>query len=99
MAPYELRGKRVSCRKMAAAEGRKERAAGNPVSDVYNRRCSAIRTEKNRGTITPEFAAAASKLAKEYKYRALQDEGYAQGQYIQDMTREHLYKAAEKLIV
>lgn len=99
MAPYELRGKRVSCRKMAAAEGRKERAAGNPVIDVYNRRCSAIRTEKNRGTITPEFAAAASKLAKEYKYRALQDEGYAQGQYIQDMTREHLYKAAEKLIV
>ena len=99
MAPYELRGKQVSCRKMAAAEGRKERAAGNPVIDVYNRRCSAIRTEKNRGTITPEFAAAASKLAKDHKYRALQDETYAKDQYIQDMTREQLYKAAEKLIV
>ena len=99
MAPYELRGKRVSCRKMAAAEGRKERAEGNPVIDVYNRRCSAIRTEKNRGTITPEFAAAARKLAKEYKYRALQDESYAQGRYIQDMTREQLYEAAKKLIV
>lgn len=99
MAPYELRGKQVSCRKMAAAEGRKERAAGNPVIDVYNRRCSAIRTEKNRGTITPEFAAAASKMAKDHKYRALQDETYAKDQYVQDMTREQLYKAAEKLIV
>ena len=99
MAPYELRGKRVSCRKMAAAEGRKERAEGNPVIDVYNRRCSVIRTEKSRGTITPEFAAVASKLAKEYKYRAIQDENYAQGQYIQDMTKEQLYKTAKKLIV
>lgn len=96
MAPYELRGRQVSCRKMAAAEGRKERAEGNPVIDVYNRRCSVIRTEKNRGTITPEFAAAASKLAKEYKYRALQDEHYAQGQYIEDMTKDNLYDAVKR---
>lgn len=94
MAPYELRGKRTTCRKYAAAMGRKELAENAPIKDLYNRRRSAIRTEKNRGTITPEFAATAYNLAEDHKYRALQDETYAQDQY-----REQLYKATEKLIV
>lgn len=98
MAPYELRGKRTTCRKYAAAMGRRELAENDPIKDLYNRRRSVIRTEKNRGTITPEFAAVAYKLAKEHKFRALQDEVYAATQYSPDMEREQLYRDAEKLI-
>lgn len=96
MSPYEIRGKRLSCRKYAAAIGRKERAENDPVTDIYNRRCSAIRVEKGRKTITPEFAEAVIKLANEHKLKALQDESYAQQQYGQDMTREKLYADAEE---
>lgn len=91
LSPHTLRGKRLSCRKYAAAIGRKERAESNPVADTYNRRCAAIRTEKSRKKITPEFAEAATKLAKEHKLKALQDESYAHEQYGQDMTHEKLY--------
>ena len=98
MAPYELRGKRTTCRKYAAAMGRRELAENDPIKDLYNRRRSVIRTEKNRGTITPEFAAAAYKLAKEHKFRALQDQVYAASQYSLDMEREQLYRDAEKLV-
>ena len=98
MAPYELRGKRTTCRKHEAAMGRKELAENDPIKDLYNRRRSAIRTEKNRGTITPEFSAAVYKLAEDHKYGALQDEVYAATQYRLDIEREQLYKDTEKLI-
>ena len=98
MAPYELRGKRITCRKYAAAMGRRELAENDPIKDLYNRRRSVIRTEKNRGTITPEFAAVAYKLAKEHKFRALQDEVYASTQYSLDMERKQLYRDTEELI-
>ena len=91
LSPHSLRGKRLSCRKYAAAIGRKERAESDPVADTYNRRCAAIRTEKSRKTIKPEFAEAAIKLAKEHKLKALQDESYAHKQYELDMTRDKLY--------
>lgn len=91
LSPHMLRGKQLSCRKYAAAIGRKELAESDPVTDRYNRRCAAIRTEKGRGTITPEFAEAAIKLAKEHKLKALQDESYAHKQYELDMTRDKLY--------
>ena len=70
IAPYEVRGRKVTCRKYAASINRKELAAADPVIDIYNRRCSAIRTEKGRGTITEAFAKAATDLAKEYKMKA-----------------------------
>lgn len=98
MAPYELRGKRTTCRKYAAAMGRKELAENDPITDLYNRRCSVIRTEKSRGTLTEEFARAAKKLAKEHKLRAIQDDAYAATRYSLDMEREQLYRDAEKLI-
>ena len=98
MAPQELRGRRVTCRKYAAAMGRKERAENDPITDLYNRRCSVIRTEKSRGTLTEEFAQAAKRLAKEHKQWAFQDDAYAATQYSLDMDREQLYKDAEKLI-
>ena len=96
IAPYEVRGKKVTCRKYAASINRKELAAADPVVDIYNRRCSAIRTEKGRGTITETFAAMATELAKEYKFRALQNSDYANKQYALDMSRERLYAETDK---
>lgn len=96
MSPYERKGKQLTCRKYAASINRKELAAADPVVDLYNRRCAAIRTEKGRGTITEEFAEAAKELAKEYKFRAQQDTVYANKQYKADMQRERLYSETDK---
>lgn len=96
IAPEKYRGRQISCRKFAAAIGRKELAENDPVVDLYRRRCSAIRTEKSRKTISEEFAAMALKLAKDHKYRAQQDGSYAQGQYIEDMTKDNLYDEVRK---
>ncbi len=96
IAPELYRGKNITCRKYAAVLNRKEKAANDPITAVYNRRCAAIRTECGRGTITKEFAEAAKRLAKEHKQKALQDEAYAKNTYIADMSREVLYAAAEK---
>lgn len=98
IAPYAVRGKKVTCRKYAASINRKELAAADPVVDIYNRRCSAIRTEKGRGTITETFAATATELAKEYKFKALQNTDYANGQYALDMSREQLYAETDRRI-
>ena len=96
IAPYEVRGRKTTCRKYAASINRKELAAADPVVDIYNRRCSAIRTEKGRGTITETFATMATELAKEYKFKALQNADYANGQYTLDMSREKLYAETDK---
>ena len=96
ISPYEARGKKVTCRKYAASINRKELAAADPVVDIYNRRCSAIRTEKGRGTITEAFAKAATDLAKEYKLKAQLYSDYANKQYALDMSRERLYAETDK---
>ena len=96
IAPCEVRGRKTTCRKYAASINRKELAAADPVVDIYNRRCSAIRTEKGRGTITETFAAMATELAKEYKFKALQNSEYANKQYSLDMSREKLYAETDK---
>lgn len=96
LSPYEARGKKTTCRKYAASINRKELAAADPVVDIYNRRCAAIRTEKGRKTITEEFAKAAQALAKEYKLKAQQDAEYASRQYAIDMSRERLYAGTDK---
>ena len=70
-APYMLRGKRTTCRKYAASIKRKEREQDNPVVAIYEKRASAIRTEKSRGTITAEFAKMATFIAKNNMLRAL----------------------------
>lgn len=90
-APEEVRGKRLHCRKYAAAIGRKELAEADPITDLYNRRCAAIRAEQSRGVITPEFAEKAKKLAKDRKFRAIQDENYANASYEMDLSKEKLY--------
>ncbi len=95
MSPYEVRGKRLTCRAYAAYVHRKELAKGDPVTDIYNRRCSVIRAELSRDTISPELAKAVKALALEHKQRAQFDHEYAVTQYEKDMEREKLYHDAE----
>ena len=96
LSPYEGRKGRLTCRAYAASVHRKELAEGDPVTDVYNRRCAAIRSEASRGTITKDFAAQVQALAKEHRQRAQSDHEYAVTQYEQDMERVKLYHDAER---
>ena len=91
MSPYTFRGKQISCKQYAASINRKELAATDPVVDIYNRRCGAIRSEKSRHSITEDFAAKAKELALEHKLHALEDPMYAATQYPKDMTQQSLY--------
>ena len=75
---------------------RKELAENDPITDVYKRRCAAIRSEASRGTITKEFASNAQKLAKEHKQRAQSDHDYAVSQYEKDLERVKLYHDTEQ---
>lgn len=95
-APYEIRGKKLSCRTYAASINRKELAAADPIVDIYTRRCNAIRSEKSRGMITEEFAAKALEIAKEYKLIAQDDDEYAKKQYSRNMKRDNLYTETDK---
>ena len=98
IAPEEYRGKKITCRKYAAVIHRKERADGDPVTVLYDKRCAAIRSEKSRGTITEEFAKAAKALALEHKQRAHNDDRYAKKQYKADMERKKLYADADRFM-
>ena len=95
-ATYTFRGKQISCKQYAASINRKELAEDDPVVDIYNRRCGAIRSEKSRGTITAELAAKAKELALEHKLHAQEDPQYANTQYPLDMQRNALYAEAAK---
>lgn len=97
-APYMLRGKRTTCRKYTASVKRKEREHDNPIAVVYEKRASAIRTEKSRGTITAEFAKTATFIAKNNMLRAQENYKYLTTQYAKDMTRKKLYSDAERML-
>lgn len=97
-APYTLKGKPITCRKYAARMKEKERSEGNPINPIYKSRCSAIRVEQKRSTITAEFAAMALKVAKEYWQKAKFDDNYANGQYKADMKRENLYRETDRRV-
>lgn len=97
-APYMLRGKRTTCRKYAASIKRKEREHDNPIAVVYEKRASAIRTEKSRGTITAEFAKMATFIAKNNMLRAQESYEYLTAQYAKDMTRKKLYSDTERML-
>lgn len=94
IAPEQIRGQNVTCRRYAASMKRKEKAENDPISAIYTNRCSAIRTEVKRGTIPAEIGEAAKVLALEHKKTALIDDDYAKRQYKKDMSREKLYRDA-----
>lgn len=94
IAPKQIRGQNVTCRRYAAFVRRKEKAENDPISAIYTNRCSAIRTEVKRRTIPSEIGEAAKALALEHKQLALMDDDYARKQYKKDMSREKLYRDA-----
>lgn len=96
MSPYTFRGKQISCKQYAASINRKELATADPIVDIYNRRCGAIRSEKSRGSITEEIAAKAKELALEHKLHAQEDPQYANTQYSLDMAQKALYEEARR---
>lgn len=95
-APFKVKGKSITCRKYAARIKAKEYADGDPITYIYKNRCSAIRTEKSRGTITEDFAQAALKLAKELMQRARFDDEYARTLYKKEMTKTALYQETDR---
>lgn len=84
--------------KICGEDEGKELSEGNPINPIYKSRCSAIRVEQKRSTITAEFAAMALKVAKEYWQKAKYDDNYANGQFKMDMKRENLYKETDRRI-
>ena len=90
-APVQLKGKPITCRKLAARQKRKETAEANPIIRIYKNRCSVIRVEKMRGTITAPLADAAFALAFEHMKMANSDDHYAAAQYEADMSHDKLY--------
>ena len=70
----------------------------NPIVAVYEKRASAIRTEKSRGTITAEFAKMATFIAKNNMLRAQENHEYFTTQYTKDMTRKKLYYDTKNML-
>lgn len=95
-APELYHGEKISCRRYAIIQGKAERAKDNPLKAAYNRRCSAIRSEKSRGTISAEFAQAAHEMAKCRLEQAEEDDAYAKSNYYADLERAKLYADTDK---
>lgn len=95
-APELYHGEKISCRRYAIIRGKAERAKDNPLKAAYEKRCAAIRSEKSRGTISAEFAAAAQAMAKRRLERAEEDDVYAAKDFHKDLERAKLYADAEK---
>lgn len=92
-------GRRLSCRQYAVRISKKELADADPRKVLYNRRCSCIRSEQSRGTITAEFAATAKALAKRCLNKAIMDPNYAASQFEKDLQRDKLYADAKAGVV
>lgn len=95
-APELYHGEKISCRRYAIIQGKAERAKDNPLKAAYDRRCSGIRSEKSRGTISAEFARAAQELAKRRLEQAEEDDAYAKTSYYADLQRAKLYADTDK---
>ena len=95
-APELYHGEKISCRRYAIIQGKAERAKDNPLKAAYDRRCSAIRSEKSRGTISAEFAQAAQEMAKRRLEQAEEDDAYAKTNYFTDLERTKLYADTDK---
>ena len=90
-APELYHGEKISCRRYAIIQGKAERAKDNPLKAAYEKRCAAIRSEKSRGTISTEFAAAAQAMAKRRLEQAEEDDAYAAKEYYKGLERAKLY--------
>lgn len=95
-APELYHGEKISCRRYAIIQGKAERAKDNPLKAAYEKRCAAIRSEKSRGTISAEFAAAAQAMAKRRLEQAEEDDTYAANGFYKDLERAKLYADTDR---
>lgn len=95
-APERYHGEKISCRRYAIIQGKAERAKDNPLKAAYEKRCAAIRSEKSRGTISTEFAAAAQAMAKRRLEQAEEDDTYAANGFYKDLERAKLYADTDR---
>lgn len=95
-APELYHGEKISCRRYAIIQGKAERAKDNPLKAAYEKRCAAIRSEKSRGTISTESAAAAQAMAKRRLEQAEEDDAYAAKEYYKDLERAKLYADTDR---
>ena len=95
-APELYYGEKISCRRYAIIQGKSERAKDNPLKAAYEKRCAAIRSEKSRGTISAEFAAAAQAMAKRRLEQAEEDDAYAAKEYYKGLERAKLYADTDR---
>ena len=82
----------MTCKQYAKQYGVPETADGDPFKVVCKKRTDCIRTEKNRGTITPAFAQAATLMAQNHYTRALTEPDYTLSQYKENLKKDNLYK-------
>ena len=94
--PERYHGEKISCRRYAVIQGKAERARDNPLKAAYEKRCAAIRSEKSRGTISAEFAAAAQAMAKRRLEQAEEDDTYAANGFYKDLERAKLYADTDR---
>ena len=92
LSPELHDGKRLSCKQYAKQNGAPEKADGDPYKVICKKRTECIRTEKNRGTITPEFAAAATLITQNHLTLALTETDYSLSQFKKDLERKTIYK-------
>jgi hypothetical protein len=80
--------------------GRKERekAADHPVKAVCETRCNTIDHHLRSGKIDKEFAAAAKRIARNRKNRAISDNQYFLERYNEEMTQEAIYAETERTL-
>ena len=92
--------KHRTCQAVAARMGRKERekAADHPVKAVCETRCNTIDHHLRSGKIDKEFAAAAKRIARNRKNRAISDNQYFLEQYNEEMTQEAIYAETERVL-
>lgn len=93
---YEYNNRELTCRQYAALVGQKERAEAHPILDIYRRRCSCIRSELSKGTITREFATVAKQIAGELKTKAIHGIDYTIQDFERDMKRDRLYALTDE---
>ena len=93
---YEYNDKELTCRQYAALVGQKERAEAHPILNIYRRRCSCIRSELSKGTITCEFATVAKQIAGELKTKAIHGIDYTIQDFERDMKRDRLYALTDE---
>ena len=93
ISPHDAR---YTCRQYGAMMHQKEQSKNHPVYRAFSTRTNTIRKHHERGKISDELREQAILVAEELRDKALLDNDYAAGQYIQDISQEAIYAEANR---